>query len=119
MVLSALRPDASLPEFLAHRAKSSSVRRLAIDLIAGLVIVAGVVWWRPWAWLVVASAALCVASYGGWGLADRARSAALTRYVAVRTGIEVVSALMVAVGVVSAATLLYAVWSLALGTWIS
>jgi hypothetical protein len=119
MVLSALRPDASLPEFLAHRAKSASVRRLAIDVAAGLIIVASVGWWRPWAWIVVASAALCVASYGGWGVLDRARSAARTRGAGLRAGIQVLSALLVAVGVVSAATLLYAIWSLALGTWIS
>jgi hypothetical protein len=118
MVLSALRPDASLPEFLAHRAKSASVRRLAIDVAAGLIIVASVGWWRPWAWIVVASAALCVASYGGWGLLDRARSAQ-TRGAALGAGIQILSALLVAVGVVSAATLLYAIWSLALGTWIS
>ena len=35
MVLSALRPDASLSEFLAHRARSASVRRLAIDAVIG------------------------------------------------------------------------------------
>lgn len=119
MVLSALRPDASLPEFLAHRAKSASVRRLAIDLSVGLAVAAAIRLWRPSAWLVVASAALCVASYGGWGLADRARSASAARHPAARGAIEILSALALALGVLSVAALLYAIWSIALGTWIS
>jgi hypothetical protein len=47
MVLSALRPDASLPEFLAHRAKAASVRRLSIDLAIGVAGLAAALHWRP------------------------------------------------------------------------
>ena len=79
MVLSALRPDASLPEFLVHRARSASVRRLAIDVIIGVAGFAAALNWRPGAWLVIASLALIFFAYGGWGIADRARSIATTR----------------------------------------
>ena len=44
MVLSALRPDASIFEFLAHRARAASVRRLVADALTGAAtIVAGII----------------------------------------------------------------------------
>jgi hypothetical protein len=120
MVLSALRPDASLPEFLVHRARSASLRRLSIDLAAGLTGLSAALWWRPFAWLVLGSIALCFFSYGAWGLADRERSRAATqgsRLVSV--SMEVLCAAMAALGVLAAAALLLGVWAIALGTWIS
>src|SRR4051812_16381364 len=74
MVLSALRPDSALAEFLAHRARSASVRRLAIDFAVGLAGVSSVLWWRPQYWLMLASMLGCFLAYGGWGLLDRALS---------------------------------------------
>src|ERR1700736_839956 len=65
MVLSALRPDASLPEFLAYRARSASIRRLSIDLAVGLTGLAAALRWRPGGWMVVASLALMFLAYGG------------------------------------------------------
>jgi hypothetical protein len=120
MVLSVLRPDASLPEFLAHRAKSASVRRLSIDLIMGLAVFSAALHWRPSAWLALASLALCFFAYGGWGIADRARSGTATRdSLLVRVLTETLCGLMVAAGVVAVVSLLFSVWALALGTWIS
>jgi hypothetical protein len=120
MVLSALGPDASLPEFLAHRARSASVRRLSIDLAVGLVGVSAALWWRPSAWLVLSSLALCFFAYGAWGLTDRARSGAAARdHGLLRASLETVCSLLAAVGVLATAGLLYSVWALALGTWIS
>lgn len=120
MVLSALRPDASLPEFLAHRARSASLWRLAIDTVMGGAASAAVVWWRPTASLVLASAALCFFSYGAWGLLDRARShAALANRTFLGRLLDVVCALCAALGVLAAAGLLLGVWAIALGTWIS
>jgi hypothetical protein len=120
MVLSALRPDASLPEFLAHRARSASIYRLSIDLVAGVGAIAAAVRFRPGAWLLVTSVALCFAAYGAWGLADRAGTVATTRvYPRLGGSMEAVCALLGAVGVIATAGVLLSVWALALGTWIS
>lgn len=120
MVLSALRPDASLPEFLAHRARSASLWRLAIDTVMGGAATAAVMWWRPTASLVLASAALCFFSYGAWGLLDRARAhLALASRTFLGRLLDVVCALFVVLGVLAAAGLLLGVWAIALGTWIS
>jgi hypothetical protein len=120
MVLSVLRPDASLPEFLAHRAKSASARRLSIDLLVGLAGLAAALYWRPSAWLVLASLALCFFAYGGWGIADRARSSTATgAHVLLRAMTEALCALMIAAGMLAVGSLLFSVWALALGTWIS
>jgi len=120
MVLSALRPDASLPEFLAHRAKSASIRRLSIDVAVGIAGSAAALWWRPTAWLVLTSASLLFFAYGAWGLADRARSHAATqRSRLASTSMDAFCAAMGAVGVLATAGLLLGVWAIALGTWIS
>ena len=120
MVLSALRPDASLPEFLAHRARSASIHRLSIDVAVGIAGSAAALQWRLSGWLVLMSLALIFFAYGGWGLADRARSAKWAQnYRVLRASVEAVCALFGAVGVLAAAALLYGVWALALGTWIS
>jgi hypothetical protein len=120
MVLSALRSDASLPEFLSHRAKSASVLRLSIDLAVGLASFAAALHWRPAGWLVVASLALIFFAYGGWGMADRARSIAATRDSRLsRTPLDALCFLLGATGLLATAVLLYSVWALALGTWIS
>jgi hypothetical protein len=119
MVLSALRPDASLSEFLAHRARSASIRRLSIDLAVGIAGASAALWWRPVAWLVLTSLALCFFAYGAWGLVDRARSrVALRGNRLARASMDALCAAMGAVGVVAAAGLLLSVWAIALGTWI-
>jgi hypothetical protein len=120
MVLSALRPDASLPEFLAHRAKSASVRRLSIDLAVGLAGLWAALHWRPAAWLVIASLSLIFFAYGGWGIADRARPIAATQDGRLaRTLLDALCLVLGATGMLATAALLYSVWAIALGTWIS
>jgi hypothetical protein len=120
MVLSALRPDASLPEFLAHRAKSASVGRLGIDLVIGLAAFVAGLYWRPSAWLLAASLGLIFFAYGGWGITDRARTSAATRDSAVSRGfLDALCLVLGAIGLLASAALLYGVWGFALGTWIS
>jgi hypothetical protein len=120
MVLSALRPDASLPEFLAYRARSASVRRLSIDLALGVSGFAAALHWRPTAWLVVASLAMIFVAYGGWGISDRYRSIATTRDNRhSRALLDVLCLVLAGAGVLAIAALLYSVWAIALGTWIS
>ena len=120
MVLSALRPDASLPEFLIHRAKSASVRRLFVNLVIGLAAFVAALYWRPSAWLIAASLGVLFFAYGGWGIADRTRSFAATRDSRLSRGfLDALCFLLGAFGFLAAAALLYGVWGFALGTWIS
>jgi hypothetical protein len=120
MVLSALRPDASLVEFLAHRARSAPVARLAAEAIAGFAVAGAAWWWNPRAQLFIASCATSFFCYAMWGLLDRARSVSIarTRNLAARI-LNVACALFVAIGVVAGAGVLLSIWALALGTWIS
>jgi hypothetical protein len=120
MVLSALRPDASLLEFLAHRARSGSVLRLASDTVAGSAALAAALWWRPGGRHVIATAAICLVCYGAWGLLDRARSSvATTRWSATVRVFDGLCGLCVGLGVLAASGVLLAIWAIALGTWIS
>jgi hypothetical protein len=120
MVLSALRPDASLGEFLAHRARSAPVVRLAAEAIAGFVVLGAALWWNPRAQLVIASASLCFVCYALWGLLDRARAIASGRgWHATRRALSVSLGLCVLIGLIAGAGVLLSVWALALGTWIS
>ena len=120
MVLSVLRPDASLLEFLAHRARSTSVRRLSLDVLAGAAAFAAALRWESAPQLVIATIAGCLISYGAWGLLDRARSRLVIRGWARGTRlVDALSALVACVGVLAAAGFLFALWAIALGTWIS
>jgi hypothetical protein len=120
MVLSALRPDASLPECLVDRARSASIRRLAVDALAGVAGCAAALLERPTGWLVLASAALCFFSFGAWGILDRVRSrpAVMTRTLLAGL-VDATCALCAFLGALAAAGVLLGVWALALGTWIS
>jgi hypothetical protein len=120
MVLSALRPDASLLEFLAHRARSASVRRLWIDALSGAAVFAAALWAQPAAQLVIASMAACLMCYGAWGLLDSARSRLAIRGWSRSAGVfDGLSAIVASLGILGAACFLFAVWAMALGTWIS
>ena len=120
MVLSALRPDASLSEFLVHRARSASIRRLAIDVLIGTAGFAAALSWKPTGWLVFASVALCFLSYGTWGILDRVRSRAAPEHdTRIKGLLDATCALCAIMGALAGAGVLLGVWGLALGTWIS
>ena len=120
MVLSALRPDASLGEFLAHRARSAPVVRLAAEAIAGLIVLGAALWWNPRAQVVIASASLCLVSYALWGLLDRAHAVSSARgWHSATRALAVSRGLCVFLGLIAGAGVLLSVWALALGTWIS
>ena len=120
MVLSALRPDASIFEFLGHRARSASPQRLAADVLAGAGIFAAAFQWESNARLAAASAATCFVAYGIWGLIDRVRSRPpMSRWPRIAGLLDALCALAATVGVVAAAAGLFAIWAIALGTWIS
>lgn len=120
MMNPALRPDASLADYLAARARASSDGRLVVDVILGACAAIAVAAWRPAGWLCLIGAAACFVAFGAWGIADRelgeragtARDAMRSLLVAVRT-------LAVALGVLASALALFAGLALTLGTWIS
>ena len=120
MVLSALRPDAGLGEFLAHRARSAPVLRLAGEAVAGALVLVAAMWWSPRAQLVIATAALCFCCYALWGLLDRARSRSAGHgWIAASRILQLSCWLCVAIGLLAGAGVLFSVWAIALGTWIS
>jgi hypothetical protein len=120
MVLSALRPDASLLEFLQGRARAAPVRRLAVEGITAFALVAGGFVALSYARPVVTTVAGAFFCYAAWGLADRARS-----YSAVRGRrstaqyLSVVCGLLVGLGVLSGVGSILAVWFIVLGdAWV-
>jgi hypothetical protein len=120
MVLSALRPDAGLFEFLAYRARAQTQRRLAIDAVGGAAVAAAAFRWNPAAQLLIASAATLLFSYGAWGILDRLRTRLANRRWVRATGlVDALCALCAALGALAAGAVLLAVWAIALGTWIS
>ena len=70
------RPDVGLPELLSGRARAASARRLALDFALGSAVALLAALWRPAAWQTLLCAALCFATYGAWGMADRRLHAA-------------------------------------------
>jgi hypothetical protein len=116
MVNTALRPDAGLAEILITRARASSNRRLALDLGLGVAIAAAVLVWRTPGWAVFLTAALCVASFGAWGIADRELHDAVVAPGPLRArALRIVRGGSVVVGTGAAAALIIAVAGIALG----
>ncbi|MBW8769056.1 MAG: hypothetical protein JF589_04845 [Gemmatimonadetes bacterium] len=120
MMNPALRPDASLPEYLAARARAASDGRLVADAIVGCCAALGVAVWRPAGWLVLLGASVCLAAFGAWGIADRELrergDAPRARVVRVLSAVRFAAA---AVGALSAVAAIFAALGIALGTWIS
>jgi hypothetical protein len=73
MVLSSLRPDASIVEYLEHRARALSLRGLVARTVLSLALVLAGLAWITVARPVIITLALAYFCYAAWGLADRAR----------------------------------------------
>jgi hypothetical protein len=120
MMNPALRPDASLPEFLAARARAASDGRLVVDVIVGCCGALAIAVWQPLGWITLLGVALSLAAFGAWGIVDRELR---ERAGAPRAGVvRALSALRIgtaAVGALAAVTALFAVLGVVLGTWIS
>jgi len=120
MVLSALRPDASLPEFLAYRARSAPVLRLAAQGLTAVAALVAALWWDPPAQPVIVTASTCLMCYAGWGLLDRAVGHATSRGWRAATKVCLtLSSVLVGLGFLAGVGVLFSIWALALGTWIS
>lgn len=70
MVAAELPTNASLSEVLSARARRTPRDRLLVDVAGGLLIAVAAAWARPTGWVVLASAAACLAAYGLWALAE-------------------------------------------------
>ena len=120
MMNPALRPDASLPEFLAARARAASDGRLVVDVIAGCCGALAAAVWRPAGWITLLGVAVCLAAFGVWGIADRElRERAETSHVYVVRVLSSVRVAAAALGALAAVTAIFATLGIALGTWIS
>jgi hypothetical protein len=120
MMNPALRPDVSLPEFLAARARAASDGRLVVDVIVGCCAALAVAVWRPAGWLVMLGVSVCLAAFGAWGIIDRElRERADVRGAGI---VRVLSALRIATaasGALAAVATMFALLGIARGTWIS
>ena len=116
----ALRPDASLTEFLAARARAAPDGRLVVDVIVGSLAALGVATWRPTGWLALVGVAVCLAAFGLWGIVDRELrervDAPDTRIARMLALLRIVVA---GVGGLAAVAAMFAVLGVLLGTWIS
>ena len=110
--------EPSLRELLVARARHASDGRLVADVIGGALIAAVVLIWRPGGWLPLLSAACCFAMFGAWGISDRIlrEQSAPDQWTRVLTMARAAAAV---IGAIAGATLIFSLWGLALGTWIS
>ena len=108
----------SLPEFLAERARTSSDTRLAVDAIAGLVVMITFSFWRIPAWYLLVPIGACFLFYGTWAIAGRelAEGAATPR---ARMLLKALSTVSAVVGFAAAAFLALAVVAKLIGRVIS
>lgn len=108
-------------QFLSDRARHASDTRLALDAAGGVVIALAAVLWRPSEWVLLVGLALCFAAYGGWGMADRELGERTTTR-ASASSLRLVRALRwvaAIIGFAAGLTVLFRLFTLALGTWIS
>ena len=114
------RETSPLPVLLAKRARHSSDSRLVVDAGGGLLVAAIVIAWRPAWWILPASAALCFAAFGMWGITDRELHESLPPLRTARHHLlAALRACAATVGALAALLLIFGVLGLLLGTIIS
>ena len=122
MIESPSQAEVNLLQFLSARARGASDARLALDAAIGLVVAVIVVIWRPPGWYFVASAGLCFAAFGGWGIADRElreHQVQASRSVGALRLLQLARVITATLGAFAAGALLIGLLGVALGTWIS
>ena len=120
MMNPALRPDVSLPEFLAARARAASDGRLVADVIAGCCGAIAVAVWQPVGWITLLGGAVSLAAFGAWGIIDRElRERVKAPHARAERVLSVLRAGAAAVGTLAAIVAMFAVLGVLLGTWIS
>jgi hypothetical protein len=113
-------PVVTLPEFLRARARASTPRRLAFDMLGGGTIAVAAWWAKPAGWAVLASAASCFAMYGVWAVALRhVETSAPEERAVTEFAWFALRASAAALGMAACLALVFVLLGLALGTWIS
>ncbi len=113
------RLETSLTEALTRRARAASSRRLAIDVVAGVLLADSVLFWRPRAWILFVSAALPFVAFGLWGFADRGlHEVSATPRRTFTSGLLLLRYAALTLGALSALVLLFGGVGMAMGTWI-
>lgn len=120
MAPAAVRPEASLADFLHARALSAAPSRLILDLVGGALVAGVALWARPAGWTVLASAGSCFSMYGVWAVAERRLQTDSRKLpVLIEFGWLATRTSAAGLGLAGLFALLFALLSLALGTWIS
>jgi hypothetical protein len=118
-MVAAIRNDQSLGQALAERAKRASMFRLLLDVVGGLVAFGIIVAWRPEGWAIPASAALCFATFGAWGAADRLlESPYRITNNAIAASLLILRTFALVVGVGAALVIVFGSLEIAMGTFI-
>jgi len=119
------RPDASLPELLAARARHASDTRLALDAVIGFVVLIVSVLWRGPGWHLFGSIAGCFFAFGVWGIADRELGERAGADIGTRRGhalllaLQITRVLAVIMAVIAVFVVLASALGIALGRMIS
>ena len=120
MVNSATGGSVSLPQALVERARSRAPSRLSADLVGGALVATAAALWRPAGWVVIASAGLCFAAFGGWGFADRLLDEpGNMSNRGVYSFLLIFRTIAVTIGVATALLFLFSLAGFIMGTWIS
>ena len=118
-MVAAIRLEQSLGEALVERAHRASIRRLTLDISGGLLAFGIIAALRPEGWGVLASAALCFATFGTWGAADRLlNSPHRITNKAIAASLLILRPLAIVVGAGSALVILFGSLEIAMGTFI-
>jgi hypothetical protein len=110
--------EPTLGDLLVARARRASDGRLVSDVIGGALVAFIALLWRPAGWLPLLSAGCCLAAFGAWGISDRVIREQVGGGRSSRV-LTIARAAAAIVGAVAGLALIFSLWGLALGTWIS
>jgi len=116
---SAPQSDASLVELLAERARNASDGRLVLDAIGGIIAAAIAAFWAGPGSHFLMGAAICLASFGAWGIVDRELRERAQLPGRFRAPLRALKWAVALTGFASAAFLILAALALILGRMIS
>jgi len=118
-MVAAIRHDNSVGDALVRHSRRASTRRLIIDVTGGLSTAALAAAWTPPGWLLLASAALCFAAFGGWALADRVlETPSRVSNSTIAASLLILRTLAIPVGIAAFLILVFGGLEIAMGTFI-
>jgi len=109
--------ELGIGDFLRDRARGAMDSRLAVDVCVGLAAIVVAASLRPALWLLLASAGLCLASFGAWAAVERIcdRPSHSPRF---DLPLAVARYLFATMGVGAAISTGFFLWTALMGTWI-